>query len=125
MQVAELGSERFLLATIGAFQYALRLGDLDRVLRKPSLTEWRGGGVVQAYSMVEGLLVWVVGPAQVFEGYDKSTSRGRDWLLVLKDFDGLTRLGVLADDVRGPVAYARLGQVSVLNRQGVQSDELR
>lgn len=125
MLAVELGHERFLLATIGPTQNALKLGDVDRVIRQPSLVNWQGRGVVQAYALVEGLLVWVVSPNEVFLSFDRGASRSRDWLIVLKDAEGLTRLGFLADDVRGPVAYGRLGQVTVLSRNGVPVDESR
>lgn len=125
MQAVELGHQRFLLATIGPTQHAIRLGDVDRVIRQPSIADWQGRGIVQAYALVEGLLVWIVSPSQLFSSFDRGASRSRDWLIVLKDGEGLTRLGVLADDVRGPIAYSRLGQVAILGRIGVAVDESR
>ena len=125
MLAADLVHERFLLVTIGLAQYALKLGDVDRVMRQPLFADWQGRGAVQGYVIVEGFLVWVVGPRQVFGGFDLGGSRGRDWLIVLRDAHGLTRLGILADDVRGPIANSRLGQISVLSRIEVVADESR
>jgi hypothetical protein len=125
VRLLELSQERFLLVTIAGTQHALKLGDVDRVIRRSSLVDWRGGGSVQAYTMVEGYLVWIVEPAQLFAGFDRLLGRPPNWLIMLKDSEGLTRLGFLADDVRGPIAYARLGQVRVLNRLGMQTDDAR
>lgn len=125
MQAVELGHERFLLLAIGQTQHAVKLGDVDRVIRKPSIVDWQGRGAVQAYAWVEGILVWIVSPSQLFSAFDRGSSRSRDWLVILKDAEGLTRLGFLVDDVRGPVAYSRLGQVTVLGRIGVPVDESR
>ncbi len=125
MQFLGLSQERFLLVTIAGTQHALKLVDVDRVIRRSSLIDWRGGGSVQAYTMVEGYLVWIVAPAQLFVGFDRLLGRPSNWLIVLKDSEGLTRLGFLADDVRGPIGHARLGQVGVLNRLEMQTDEAR
>lgn len=118
MQAVELGHERFLLITIGQFKYALRLGEVDRVVRQPFLVDWLGGGAIQAYSLIEGCLVWVVGTGQLFSGFERGTNRTSDWLIVLRDVEGIARVGIVADDVRGPVSQPRLGQATVLSRLG-------
>jgi hypothetical protein len=43
-----------------------------------------------------------------------------DWLLVLKAASGLTRVGVLAQSVSGPVANLSLGNVKVLRHKRVE-----
>jgi hypothetical protein len=55
-----------------------------------------------------------------------SAPTGGDWLLVLKEAEGLTRSGVLATEVRGPISEFRLDQAKRLQRKSEDAlDEFR
>lgn len=117
--------ERYFLASFHRSQCAVPLSLIDRVVREPNIQAWEGNGVVQGYVLVEGWLVWLLEPAEVFSDLPRRPRQG-DWLMVLKEEKGLSRLGVLADDVRGPVAFARIDHARILQRRrGEALDEFR
>ncbi|NBO81859.1 MAG: hypothetical protein EBU75_03270 [Betaproteobacteria bacterium] len=109
--------ERFMLASFGQTRCAIPLGQIERIVSNPKVQAWSGRGLVQGYVLVEGWLVWVLPAGQLFSDLGSAPSQG-DWLLVLKEEDGLTRSAVLATEVKGPVSSLRLDQVKRLQRRG-------
>lgn len=109
--------ERFMLASFGQTRCAIPLGQIERIVSNPKVQAWSGHGLVQGYVLVEGWLVWVLPAGQLFSDLGSAPSQG-DWLLVLKEEDGLTRSAVLATEVKGPVSSLRLDQVKRLQRRG-------
>jgi chemotaxis signal transduction protein len=111
--------ERFMLASFGQTRCAISLGQIERVIRGPRVQRWPGNGSVQGIVRAEGWLVWLLSPGQVFPELIRGQGAG-DWLLVLKATSGLTRVGVLADAVSGPVANLSLGKVKILHHKRVE-----
>ena len=117
--------ERFMLARFGQSLCAIPLGLIERVVSNPKINPWPGRGPVQGYVQVEGWLVWLLPAGQLFSDLG-SLHGGGEWLLVLKDDSGLTRTGVLASDVRGPVSEFRLEHAKRLQRRSEDAlDEFR
>ncbi len=117
--------ERYMLASFGQTRCAIPLSQIERVVVNPKIQKWPSRGLIQGYAHVEGWLVWVLPASQVFSDL-VSPQIGGDWLLVLKEAEGLTRPGVLASEVRGPVSEFRLEQAKRLQRRGDDDlDEFR
>ncbi|NDF75326.1 MAG: hypothetical protein EB133_00365 [Betaproteobacteria bacterium] len=117
--------ERYFVASLGRSQYAIPLSLIDRVVRDPDIQGWEGQGVVQGFILVEGWLVWLVDASQVFMETPRTQAKG-DWLLILKEELGLSRIGVLAEDVKGPVAFARIEHARIVQRRrGEELDDFR
>ncbi|NDG82511.1 MAG: hypothetical protein EBX44_12045, partial [Betaproteobacteria bacterium] len=117
--------ERYLLAGVGRSQYAIPLSLIDRVVRDPVIHDWDGQGVVHGFVLVEGWLVWLVDASQVFTEMPRMQAQG-DWLLILKEEQGLSRIGLLAEDVKGPVAFARIEHARIVQRRrGEELDDFR
>jgi len=108
-----------MLASFGQTRCAISLGQIERVIRGPRVQRWPGNGSVQGIVRAEGWLVWLLSPVQVFPELIRGHGAG-DWLLVLKATSGLTRVGVLADAVSGPVANLSLGKVKILHHKRVE-----
>jgi len=113
--------ERFILASFGRNPFAVPLAVVERVVRNPQVNPWLGRGLVQGFSSVDHWIVWLLHPGSVFPALGRVQGRG-EWLLVLRDESGLSRLGVLAENVRGPVSSTRLEGLRVLHRRA--NDEL-
>jgi len=118
-------NERYLIATFNRSGYAVPLSLIDRIVRQPKVQAWQGSGVVQGFVFVEGWVVWLLDAGQVFVDLQRTNSVC-DWLLVMKEDHGLSRIGVLADEVKGPVAFARIEHARILQRRRVdEAYELR
>ena len=117
--------ERFMLASFGQTRCAIPLSQIERVVANPKVHDWPGRGLIQGFVHVEGWLVWILPAGQLFEDLGSAPTRG-DWLLVLKEAEGLTRSGVLATEVRGPISEFRLDQAKRLQRKSEDAlDEFR
>jgi len=112
--------ERYLIASFDGKDYALQMGGVERVVPNPTTSAWEGRGEVRAYAQVAGWIVWLLDPGKLFVDHDHTVAKG-EWLLILKDELGLTRLGCLADDVRGPVSESRLHQIKRLHRRSLNA----
>jgi len=99
---------RFVLVKIGASRLAIPTREVAHISRHPKADEWRGNGVVRSWCTFEGYVVWILDPGVLFEGASKQVSIDRAWLLVLKSTGGLSRLGMFADDVKGPYGHDRI-----------------
>lgn len=121
MQALDTQQDRYVLASFGRNRFAVPLGVIERVVRSPTIQPWLGRGLVQGFSAVDRWIVWLLHPGSVFPALGRVQGRG-DWLLVLREDSGLSRLGVLAEDVRGPVGQMRLDGLRVLHRRA--NDEL-
>jgi len=121
--------ERYLLATFEGTQCAVPLSCIDRMVRDPSVEPWDGRGVVRGFVMVEGWLVWVVAAAEIFPDFLDADSSVRaiggfpaafsesisgHWLMLFRQEEGLTRVGVLAEHVKGPLAFDRIANLRIL-----------
>lgn len=111
--------ERFMLASFGQTRCAISLGQIERVIRGPRVQHWPGNGSVKGVVRAEGWLVWLLSPGKLFPELGDARGAG-DWLLVLKAASGLTRVGVLAQSVSGPVANLSLGNVKILRHKRVE-----
>jgi hypothetical protein len=100
---------RFVLVELGASRFAIPTGELAHIVRNPKGNEWRGNGVVRSWCVFEGYVVWILDPSELFDTASKQVSIDRAWLLVLKATGGLSRLGMFADDVKGPYGHERIG----------------
>ena len=119
------GNERYLLASFNRSRCAVPLSLIDRIVRQPVVEPWEGQGAIQGFVFVEGWLVWLLEPSQVFMDISGLHKSG-DWLLILREEQGLGRIGVMADDVKGPVAFARIDHARILQRRrGEEFDEFR
>jgi chemotaxis signal transduction protein len=117
--------ERYMLASFGQTRCAIPLSQIERIVANPKVHSWPGRGLVQGYVHVEGWLVWILPAGQLFSDLGSAPSLG-DWLLVLKEDEGLTRSAVLATEVKGPVSALRLDQTKCLTRRSEDAlDEFR
>ena len=113
--------DRFVLAKLGASRLAISTSELAHIVRGPKSHEWRGNGSVRAWCTFEGSLIWVLDPHVLFEGASKLISIDREWLLVLKAAGGLCRLGMFADDVKGPYGQDRIDGHLVVRSRTLQN----
>jgi hypothetical protein len=100
---------RFVLVKVGASRFAIPTCELAHISRHPKFDDWRGNGVVRSWCSFEGYVVWILDPCVLFEGASKQVSIDRAWLIIFKSTGGLSRLGMFADDVKGPYGHHRIG----------------
>lgn len=110
-------NERFVLVRFGEEKVAIEIGHLERVVRQPSSRPWLGKGSVRAWCPVDGWLVWILDPPSLFADVPRQASLGREWLIILKANDGLTRMGLFVDDVKGPYGSDRINGHRVIQRR--------
>jgi hypothetical protein len=122
--------ERYLLATFERSQCAVPLTCIDRMVREPAVQPWVGRASVRGFVMVEGWLVWVVAAVEVFPDLSDAETPQRpnggsqqaaaaeaqqgSWLMLFRQEGGLSRLGVLADSVKGPLSLDRLSNLRIV-----------
>jgi hypothetical protein len=64
-------------------------------------------------------MVWVLDASRVFVDFEEVNVNG-SWLLVLKEELGLCRVGVLADDIKGPVSQSKVQHIKRLQRRSLE-----
>jgi len=122
--------ERYLLATFERTQCAIPLTCIDRMVREPEVQPWVKRAAVRGFVMVEGWLVWVVAAGEVFPDLAEAESPPRSkgvfqhavaaealqgsWLMLFRQEGGLSRLGVLADTVKGPLSLDRVSNLRIV-----------
>jgi len=121
VQALDPVQDRYVVASFGRNRFAVPLGCIERVVRGPDVKPWVGRGLVQGFVSVDRWVVWLLHPGTVFPALGRVQGRG-EWLLVLREELGLSRLGVLAEDVRGPIGQTRIDGLRILQRRA--NDEL-
>ena len=112
-------SDRYMLVSFDGRRYAIPLKMLERVVANTRCDPWIGRGDVKGSSHVAGWMVWILDASQVFVDFEEVNVNG-SWLLVLKEELGLSRVGVLADDIKGPVSQSKLQHIKRLQRRSLE-----